>query len=892
MPEVDLTLQANIKEYIKELVDGMKANGEFFESYRKGSEKQIENTKEITDQVEKLKETNQDYINQYKKGTNEQENGIKAIKEALRELYEQRKKTDDPKSIKEYNNKIKEAKFELNNLTKEQKKAAIEAEKAAKKQEFSYNKLRSGIYKVTWAVAAAVGAFKIFNGIIKSSDVLSDMFERTIQGAKSGVLAFNTALTSGNWSGFITNMKAAIKAGIEYAKIMDIIGEKRIALGFEEAKAQTRYVELMTIIRSGGKTETERRAAINELIDMEEGLLAKRTELDKKAYDITLKRIAAERGIKTDEVEAYIKDNDTKIKSLERFAKEYEDKQKAINAQYKETYVGMYKSSNAVIIKEQLKALETASPVGAAAKKIIDNLSQITKEERQELLDMYKALEGDRTEFAHRIQRAVRVQDMLNMKDKKEADKAILKDNKEFLKLLEELYKKSQDAQIEMLSGKAKVDAIEKANLTEVDALEKQLKSLGKLTKDQYAQLEILRTSIKKKAVAERLAIDREEYAKIAEGNEKVRDILVKQADDEIELLANTDEEKLQMQIDYYKKIIDQIRIFTAMSGGATDESTKAFVKGLEHSIALAQKELASKPGQEFSIWKLLGIDTRSDEGKKQVEAIKESLGQITDALGEMMQAEIALAEQRTQILDDRLSELESQLDEEKQLQEDGFANNVDLVKKEIAETKLEREKALQEEKKIKEQQFLMDSAMQASSLITATANILKGFSALPIIGQILSIAAIATMFGTFIAAKTKAAQAIKMADGGYVDEYKVVKGKRHSEGGEPLNRHVEIEAGEGLGVFNRGAISYYGDRLPEWVADINAKQIPKFDIKNGTNNIYQMKVERIEKELRDVNEGIKIMNENLLSRQEDHFTGRTRIEKRKNHTRIIHVNR
>jgi hypothetical protein len=110
-----------------------------------------------------------------------------------------------------------------------------------------------------------------------------------------------------------------------------------------------------------------------------------------------------------------------------------------------------------------------------------------------------------------------------------------------------------------------------------------------------------------------------------------------------------------------------------------------------------------------------------------------------------------------------------------------GYASNVTLKEKELADAKKRQAEALKlQEEAVKKQQQL-EAMAQAISLISATANILKNWSAVPI-GQVLAIAEIAAMWGTFAAAQVKAKELTKYGEGGEI------AGKKHSQGGVPIN--------------------------------------------------------------------------------------------------------
>jgi hypothetical protein len=337
------------------------------------------------------------------------------------------------------------------------------------------------------------------------------------------------------------------------------------------------------------------------------------------------------------------------------------------------------------------------------------------------------------------------------------------------------------------------------------------------------------------------------------------------------------------------KKFLEQDLALLDLQGGIEAELTR---KNIKQQIGIIQNEIDKADDKSFSIWKLIGIDPNSDQGKAAIDSLKESTSIILDQIGQVMDAELAKAEQHTQLIQQQLDEAESQLDKEKELQEKGLANNVDAKQKEIAQLKIEKDKALEEEKKAQKEQFLLDTATQASSLITATANIIKGFSTIPLIGQILSVAAIALMFSTFAAAKIKANESInaKAEYGAYGDDHGVVTGKRHSQGGEKFLDHIEVEQGEAWGVFSRSATQKYGKLIPQLVDSMNSLQFNGINVR-GNNTIVNVDTKKMQSELESINTGIRILNDNMANNGDVSYSGRTKVMKlSKNHIRIVHA--
>lgn len=223
-----------------------------------------------------------------------------------------------------------------------------------------------------------------------------------------------------------------------------------------------------------------------------------------------------------------------------------------------------------------------------------------------------------------------------------------------------------------------------------------------------------------------------------------------------------------------------------------------------------------------FNIWTdILGLNKNDKEQfEKDKEYILNSIGEIANSVMALTQVYVDAARQRREALDQQVADAEQELQEKEALKEEGIRIDTTAEQKKLEAVKEEREKALAEEQKAMQLQFKLDTAMQLSSLITASANILKTWSTVPF-GQILGIAAITAMFAAFAAAKKQAAAQI-FEEGGRVDTAKGqrIAGPRHSAGG------VQVEAEGGEWIVNRRASQRYDSLLEA----INSEDIRKVE--------------------------------------------------------------
>jgi len=120
-----------------------------------------------------------------------------------------------------------------------------------------------------------------------------------------------------------------------------------------------------------------------------------------------------------------------------------------------------------------------------------------------------------------------------------------------------------------------------------------------------------------------------------------------------------------------------------------------------------------------------------------------------------------------------------------------------------------------------------LDSAQQASSLITASANLWKAFGGIPIVGPALAIAAMATMWGSFAYAKIKAVQATKQEYGEGTVE--LLEGGSHASGNDidlgydkRTRKHRRAEGGEYFAVVNKRNSRKFRNIIPDVINSFN----------------------------------------------------------------------
>mgnify|MGYP002507804473 CR=1 FL=1 len=187
----------------------------------------------------------------------------------------------------------------------------------------------------------------------------------------------------------------------------------------------------------------------------------------------------------------------------------------------------------------------------------------------------------------------------------------------------------------------------------------------------------------------------------------------------------------------------------------------------------------------------ILGVD---DESAKEIE---KAISVTISAINEIIENAIQDADNRLQAATDRVDEARSKLEEEQELQKQGFANNVDARQKELDDAKRAQAQALEDKKRAQRLQLAVDATTQASNIAVSVSNIIRNFSQIPFVGVVLALAQVASLFAFLSSVKTRA-RAISAAtfrEGGsaVIGKDGFIAGPSHEQGGVP----IEVEGGE-----------------------------------------------------------------------------------------------
>lgn len=281
--------------------------------------------------------------------------------------------------------------------------------------------------------------------------------------------------------------------------------------------------------------------------------------------------------------------------------------------------------------------------------------------------------------------------------------------------------------------------------------------------------------------------------------------------------------DKLEKEREYQKALL----LMRYETGELTQDQYTIELANVDAAIDKSIAKLKGKQRRKVDIWDLLFGSKQTDEygnvfkklddeSKAFIQQLISGLETAMQYMDEFMDKRIEMAEIAVEAAQKESEAAKTNLDYEMEARANGYANNVDLARREYEEKLAIEQKAIEEKQRLQKIQEGIDTATQISSLVTATAQIWSTYAKFPA-GKALAIAATALMFGSFIAAKAQAAQlanAKTYGEGGmeYIDY-----GGSHASGRDvdfgrtKEGRPRRVEKGEVVSVINKKNVEKYG---------------------------------------------------------------------------------
>ncbi len=292
-------------------------------------------------------------------------------------------------------------------------------------------------------------------------------------------------------------------------------------------------------------------------------------------------------------------------------------------------------------------------------------------------------------------------------------------------------------------------------------------------------------------------------------------------AESEFNLQNSTERQKTIFRLEQEKARLEAV---LKLNETASEKLTEDEIKSIQNTIAKIDKEV--KEVGYNDIFDLLGIKATS--GQK--DALKEVASSVVDSVSSIIDSWKQAADAAVESAEKQVEAVKSVLDAEIEARNNGYANNVEQAQKELELSKKQQAAALAEQEKAQKAQLALDTITQSSSLITASANLWASLSPVPLVGPALAIAAIATMWGSFAAAKVKAVQ---VAGSNKSEKYgegtiELLQGGSHASGNDidmgtkKDGTRRRAEGGEYFAIINKRNSRKYRNVIPDVINSFN----------------------------------------------------------------------
>ena len=287
----------------------------------------------------------------------------------------------------------------------------------------------------------------------------------------------------------------------------------------------------------------------------------------------------------------------------------------------------------------------------------------------------------------------------------------------------------------------------------------------------------------------------------------------------EFDLLDRNERQKTLFRLQQEKARLEAI---LKLNETATNKMTETEIAAIKKTIKGIEKE-TGRLGYN-NLYELLGLGLDADQQNAlntAIDSIKDNISSIVDSWEAAADAAVAAA-------DKQVDAAQKVLDAEIAAREAGYANDVETARKELELARKNQQDAIKEQQKAQKAQMAIDTLTQTSSLITASANIWKSLSGIPVVGPALAIAALTTMWASFAYAKVKAAQVSTQTEQYGQGTVELLQGGSHASGNDidlgtkRDGTRRRAEGGEFFAVINKKNSRRYRDVIPDVINSFN----------------------------------------------------------------------
>lgn len=664
--------------------------------------------------------------------------------------------------------------------------------------------LASPIGVVISLVGAATGAIKLFQSSIHETQSTGDAFDYAMAEWNGTWAVFKKSVSTVDFTGFIIGAREAAAAGRQLAMALDEAFERRGSIRIQRAQAQEENEILLERLRNQKLSAAERAKAGHDYLKAMEPIYKQEEELAKQ--------------LEADELEyLFASTNRQKFRTTEE-----RDAAKVRLGQYVQEY-----NLNRARIKEAEKYNQAVSDLAAAEKAYSSATGAAAATYQANIEHARKAIAGTSDEVKE-YAKVVKQYGLTANNDVEryqnavvasyEAANAYERENRRITNMIN-----SQEAQLtntvtsntrrRTSDRDAEAEAAKKAADEQVAALQKIQDAEIKAMEDRHAAMVKSRLT--------RLQFERDEI-----------NLQIAADGDSLELRLKLIEKERDIELEANRQKAEDIRQNEALINAKYDRMALDEIDKRAKAVVARTKKAVKTGRKEYeNIFQVFGLTIGSKDEDEEIlkdreRMVIEAVGNIKDSVSSLIDSWRQAAQAAVDAADAQVAAAEKVVESEREAAANGYANSVQKAERELALAKKQREQAQKEAEQAQQAQLALDSVTQASSLVTASANIWKSLSGIPIVGPGLAAAALALMWGSFAAARIRARQVTKESYGEGTVE--LLEGGSHASGHDiPMGytkdgKERRAEGGEFFAIINKRNSRKYRDIIPDVINSLN----------------------------------------------------------------------
>lgn len=700
-------------------------------------------------------------------------------------------------------------------------------------------------------IGGLTAAYKLFKGAIHETQQTGDAFDREMAGWSATWEVFQKSVSAVDFRAFIAGARDAMIAGRNLKAVLDETFERTNSVRILRASMSQENALLEETMRNSKLSYDERLAAADQYLKNMQPIYDQETETARRNRDAQLEYLFAvtnrtkyatteAREAAKQEFADNIKNynlNEDLIKQAQQYNEAYGNLAARQKGYGQNLSAEVLRNSQTIVdaAGEEVKAFaafarqygltkdaEVQAYVDAEVK--YQEARAAAYNDQKRIVTMRNNLEAQQTEEAQRnaAARAKAAEDAAKAeakaaedaakaeakaaKEAEDARKKAIADQRAILNaslqsiqlqisITENGTQEMLDLRMQMINKQREIELFENANKTE------QLRQDEKAINAKYDKM-----------ILQETAKFNTELAK--------RDLAALQdrADAEFDIIDRNERQKTIFRLQQEEA---RLRAILEINKTAAEKMTQDEVAAIMSQIALLKKQRQTLGYN--NLYELLGIKLDS----KRQSALDTAIGSVKDSISSLVDSWGQVAEAAANAAEAQVDAAKKALDAEIEARNAGYANNVELAQKELDLARNNQEQALRESEKAQRAQLAIDTLTQSSSLITATANIWKAFSGTGI-GVALALAAITTMWGSFAAAKIKAAQVTRQTEEYGEGTVELLQGGSHASGHDidlgtkPDGTRRRAEGGEYFAVINKRNSRRYRHLIPDVINAFN----------------------------------------------------------------------